>query len=133
MSAVPRFGAIVLDCPDPAVLARFYADLLDWQVVEEESDREWVTVRGPGGPQLDFQLAPNHVAPQWPDGQPQQAHLDLYVEDVATAHRRVLDLGGTALDPAEEPRPAPERGFRVYADPAGHPFCLCRPTPDAWG
>ena len=36
------------------------------------------------------------------------------------------------LDPVEAPEPKPERGFRVYADPAGPPFCLCRPTRDAW-
>ena len=68
----------------------------------------------------------------WPRGQ-QQAHLDFVVTDIAAAHERVLALGGTALDPVEPPKPAPERGFRVYADPAGHPFCLCRPTKDAWG
>jgi len=51
--AVGRFDTVVFDCPDPRVLAQFYAGLLGQEIAD--------------------------------DG-----------------------------------------GFRVYADPAGHPFCLCR-------
>ena len=124
------FGSFALDCADPAAVAQFYADLLGGSVTAEP-EGDWFTVRW-GGPDLATQLAPNHESPDWPKGQ-QQAHLDLKVADIAAAHQRVLELGGTALDPVEAPQPAPERGFRVYADPAGHPFCLCRPSPDAWG
>jgi len=127
-----RFDCIALDCADPAGVARFYADLLGGTVRDEgEQDGDWFDVLW-DGPRISTQLAPNHESPDWPRGQ-QQAHLDFVVTDIAAAHERVLALGGTALDPVEPPKPAPERGFRVYADPAGHPFCLCRPTKDAWG
>ena len=61
--------------------------------------------------------------PQWPDGAPQQIHLDLYITDLAGAHAEAVALGAELLQAAEDPD-APE-GFQVYADPAGHPFCLC--------
>ena len=65
---------------------------------------------------LAFQLAPDHQPPTWPDpAVPQQYHLDVMVEDVAAAGPRVLALGATKLD-----------GDDVYADPAGHPFCLVK-------
>lgn len=124
------FASYALDCADPAAVARFYADLLGGSVDGEPGD-DWFTVRW-DGPDICTQLAPNHESPDWPRGH-QQAHIDFYVVDVAGAHQRVLNLGGTALDPVEVPEGVPQRGFRVYADPAGHPFCLCRPTKDAWG
>lgn len=65
---------------------------------------------------LAFQRAPGHRPPTWPDpAVPQQFHLDIMVEDVAAAGQRVLALGAAKLV-----------GEDVYADPAGHPFCLVR-------
>ena len=62
--------------------------------------------------------------PDWPDGTPpQQIHLDLWVEDFPSAHDRVMALGAKVLKPAEQVT-SPDN-FQVYADPAGHPFCLC--------
>ena len=131
MSDRPVFHTLALDCPEPRALAAFYTELLGYDV-SPDSDDEWVTITGPG-PQLSFQLAPDHVLPTWPSNDvPQQAHIDFFVTDIASAHQRVLELGGRALDPVDPPAPSPARGFRVYADPAGHPFCLCRPTRDAW-
>jgi hypothetical protein len=136
-----RFDCIALDCADPLGVARFYAALLGGTVKgdsgeddngeDDSGESDWFDVVW-DGPRISTQLAPGHESPDWPRGQ-QQAHLDFVVADIATAHERVLALGGTALDPVEPPQPSPERGFRVYADPAGHPFCLCRPTKDAWG
>ena len=48
-----------------------------------------------------------------------QAHLDFDVEDADAAEARVLAAGATKFDYQ------PGDHFRVYADPAGHPFCLC--------
>jgi hypothetical protein len=73
----------------------------------------------PGARQLAFQRASTYVAPQWPDpGHPQQLHLDIRVDDVDEAERAVLKLGARRLPGVRE------TGFRVFADPAGHPFCL---------
>jgi predicted enzyme related to lactoylglutathione lyase len=72
---------------------------------------------------LGIQLAPNHVRPEWPDGSPQQIHLDLYVENVSAAHDEALSHGASLLQPADDL--SSKSGFQVYTDPAGHPFCLC--------
>lgn len=125
---IGRLGAVVLDCPDPKALAGFYSELLGMPVRTEEDD--WVTIGEPGAVAVSFQRAPDHRPPRWPDpAYPQQLHLDLWVDDIEDAERRVLALGATRLpggseEPAADGQPGGS-GFRVYADPAGHPFCLC--------
>ena len=71
---------------------------------------------------VGVQLAPGHVPPDWPDGPPQQVHLDLHVADPRAAHDEVIALGARLLQAADDLTAAV--GHRVYADPAGHPFCL---------
>ncbi|MEE1829019.1 VOC family protein [Streptomyces sp. BE20] len=118
---IGRLQCLVLDCPDPAVLARFYAGLLGGEVDRPDPrwslDEAWSTLHTPGGPVLCFQGVADHRPPRWPDpAHPQQAHLDIDVDDPAAAEAAVLALGGTLLRDAG--------GWRVYADPAGHPLCL---------
>ncbi len=115
---IGRLEKTVLDCPDPRALAAFYAEVLGMQVTHDDGD--WVVIgREPGSRELAFQRAERYEAPRWPDpGHPQQEHLDIRVDDVDAAERAVLALGATRLE-AER-----EDGFRVFADPAGHPFCL---------
>jgi hypothetical protein len=110
---------IVFDAADLAAESTFWAGLLDGTVDAED---DWHTVRVDGRPHLGFQLAPDHVPPDWPDGQPQQIHLDLYVDDVPAAHDRAIGLGARLLQAGDLDA---AEGFQVYADPAGHPFCLC--------
>lgn len=117
--AVATLGAVVLDCPDPVALAGFYAELLGGKI--EDSGEGWVELTGGAGTPLAFQPAPGFVPPQWPrPDASQQLHLDLKVPDLDAAEREVLALGATVLDAEDR-----KRTFRVYADPAGHPFCLC--------
>jgi catechol 2,3-dioxygenase-like lactoylglutathione lyase family enzyme len=112
---IGQLSTIVIDCPEPLALARFYSELLGWPITGQDDD--WVDV-GAGQPRLAFQLAPDHQPPRWPDpAHPQQFHLDVRVEDVEVAEKEVLALGATRL-------PGEGGDFRVYADPAGHPFCL---------
>ncbi len=104
---------MVVDCPYPAALAGFYSALPGLPVTYRDDD--WVVVaasdRSSG---LAFQRAPGNPPPTWPDpAVPQQFDLDIMVEDVAAAGPRVMALGAVRLD-----------GENVYADPAGHPFCL---------
>lgn len=104
---------MVIDCRDPAALAAFYSGLLGLPVTYRSDDFVVVAAsdRSSG---LAFQLARDHRPPTWPDpAVPQQIHLDVMVEDVAADGPRALALGATKLD-----------GENVYADPAGHPFCL---------
>lgn len=121
---IGRLGTVVLDCPDPQALGRFYATILGWQVVDD--DPEWTDIRSEDGQYLSFQRAENLLPPRWPDpAYPQQFHLDIRVDDIASAEREVLRLGATFV--ADEMGAA--SGFRVYTDPAGHPFCLCACAP----
>jgi predicted enzyme related to lactoylglutathione lyase len=116
--ALAKLGAVVLDCPDPRALAGFYAEVLGGTV---EADGDWVDLTTADGRALAFQAAPGHVAPKWPAAdQSQQFHLDLTVEDLDAAEAGVLALGAKPLDTDDR-----SRTWRVYADPAGHPFCLC--------
>jgi catechol 2,3-dioxygenase-like lactoylglutathione lyase family enzyme len=112
---IGRLHHVVLDCPDPQALAAFYSRLLEQPITYVSDD--WVVVATSAQASgLAFQLAPGHRRPSWPDpAVPQQFHLDVMVEDLAVAIPRVLELGATQLD-----------GESVFADPAGHPFCLIR-------
>jgi catechol 2,3-dioxygenase-like lactoylglutathione lyase family enzyme len=113
-----RLHHIILDCPDPAELARFYSALLD-QPVTYLTDDFAVVANNDTSSGLAFQLAPDHRRPTWPDSAvPQQIHLDIMVEDVAEASPHALALGAIKLE-----------GDDVFADPAGHPFCLIRRPP----
>ncbi|WP_069811729.1 VOC family protein [Streptomyces sp. TP-A0874] len=118
---IGRLQCVVLDCPDTGALARFYAALLGGEVDRPDArwslGPDWSTLHTPDGLVLAFQRAEDHRPPSWPDpSRPQQSHLDIEVADLDAAEERVLALGATTLDAS--------RGWRVYADPVGHPFCL---------
>ena len=110
---------VVLDAADIDAVSSFWARLLGGAVERED---DWHSIYVDGERPLDVQLAPNHVAPNWPDGQPQQIHLDFFVEDITAAHEEAMAAGAELLQGADI---AAASGFQVYADPAGHPFCLC--------
>jgi len=127
-AAIGHFDTVVLDCPDPRALAEFYAGLLG-QDIADDGDDSWQSLRGDGsGVSLAFQRTTRYIAPHWPDGPPQRMHLDLTVEDFIAAHERAVALGAIPLSPTSPPEPDKTSGFRVYADPVGHPFCLCQMT-----
>jgi predicted enzyme related to lactoylglutathione lyase len=116
-----RLRSVVIDCPEPAVLASFYADLLEGHA--DTGDPDWCEVRFDNSSfKLALQRAESYVRPVWPDGAAQQMHLDLTVSDLQADCRRAESLGATVLsDPVEES----DCVYVVHADPAGHPFCLC--------
>jgi len=133
---VPLLRQVVLDTTDVRTLAEYYRRLLDLQYrpgdeppAAGEPDplgADWLVLRQrDGSSALAFQQVEHLPPPTWPDGpHPQMLHLDLTVPstaDLDAAHQRALDLGGRLLldraDDDEEP-------LRVYADPAGHPFCI---------
>ncbi|MBE9374845.1 VOC family protein [Saccharopolyspora sp. HNM0983] len=119
-----RLAAYVLDCPDPRALADFYGRLLDWAVDESASDADWVELADPaGGAPLSFQRDPGHRRPTWPGRElPQMAHLDIRVSTLQEGAELALAAGAV---PLEQPAGQLDANFRVYADPAGHPFCMC--------
>ena len=73
--------------------------------------------------QLSFQLEADHVPPVWPPEpgtQQMQQHLDVEVDDLAAASALAEEAGARPLGRYTEPH----EDVRIYADPAGHPFCL---------
>ncbi len=117
MAVTGRLELVAFDAPDIRKLAEFYTALTGWQVVRD--DGNWITVQAGDGQEVAFQKAPDHVAPRWPDQElPQQLHLDLFIEDHEAAAERAVSLGAKRL--ADGPH------WITLADPAGHPFDLCR-------
>jgi predicted enzyme related to lactoylglutathione lyase len=117
--AIARFPVVVVDCPDPGELARFYGAILEWNVSVDD-DGSWADVRHPDGVAMfAFQLVDDYRAPQWPGQEsPQQMHIDVDVDDLDVGEAAVLALGARIHDHQ------PGTTFRVFLDPAGHPFCL---------
>ncbi|GAB3762112.1 VOC family protein [Microlunatus parietis] len=129
-----RIRAITFDCPDARSLAAFYSEIMSLPVRFVDTAERVEIGHDHGRTRLAFVTVPDHRRPTWPDpAYPQQVHLDIPAfdddrvkgrDDTEPAwfspwwHERVLDLGATRL-------PHRGGGCPVYADPAGHPFCLC--------
>lgn len=127
MARVGRLQSVIVDCPDAKSLAEFYRDLLGWKIDYagyEEGDG-FASMTDGGPIKLCVQEVANYQRPQWPDqSQPQQFHLDVEVDDLEAAEQAATALGAARAEVQ------PGKGYRVYLDPAGHPFCLQpkRPT-----
>jgi Glyoxalase-like domain len=127
----PELLQVVLDCTDTRSLAEFYRQLLGYvyRPGDESPDPQgddWLVLRDTEGRnRVAFQQVPELPPSTWPEHQvPQQLHLDLTVPTLTALdlqHDRALSLGARLVldrsDDEEEP-------LRVYADPAGHPFCI---------
>lgn len=131
--AYPRLLHTVLDARDIRTLAEFYRALLGLvyapgheRPVDGPDDRDWLILTHPDGRRaLAFQADEHHVPPTWPRPVvPQQVHLDLTVPDtdaLATQRDRAVALGARVLfDRSDDP----DEPLYVFADPAGHPFCI---------
>ena len=132
----PHVRQVVLDCTDARRLAEFYRELLGWQYrpgdeppaagEDDPQGADWLVLRNSeGGVGVAFQQVPGLPEPTWPDStQPQQLHLDLTVptaEDLDVQHGRAMSLGARLLHDRSDD---PDEPLRVYADLAGHPFCI---------
>lgn len=135
MSQVPRIRSVVLDTTDARRLAEFYRELfgLEYRPGDEppaagEPDpngSDWLVLRGAGGVSLAFQQVAALSPATWPEGPvPQQLHLDTTVptpDELARQRDRALALGARELlDRTDDP----DEQLYVFADPAGHPFCI---------
>ena len=116
------YWGVVVDAPDGPALARFYADLLGWEIAKE--DPGGAAILPPGGvAYLAFQTAVHYTPPVWPPvagEQQMMLHLDFEVSDLEAAVAHARELG------AQEAAHQPQETVRVLFDPAGHPFCLYR-------
>jgi hypothetical protein len=130
MPASIRLASVTLDCPDAGRLAAFYAEITGGTVTN--LGEHWATVVGPNG-RMDFQTVSGYTPPSWPcAGSSIMMHLDFHVDDRTAAEERVLAAGAVKY----EFQPNSGQCY-VYADPAGHPFCLTtwedmRPQPSSF-
>jgi catechol 2,3-dioxygenase-like lactoylglutathione lyase family enzyme len=132
---------VVLDCTDARALAEFYRQLLGlaYRPGDErpasgvdERGQDWLVLRNPGGVQLAFQQVAELPEATWPEGpHPQMLHLDITVDDMAdfqAEHEHATTLGARLLyDRSDDP----DEPLRVYADLAGHPFCIFVSSPQS--
>lgn len=124
--------AVTIAAARPRELARFYANLLGWEVSTEEPARPgkppedgWAQVTPPSGVSgltLNFEFDDYYRRPVWPSVEGLQSasqHLDIGVQDLNAAVAWATEQGATLADHQ------PQEGVRVMLDPDGHPFCLC--------
>jgi hypothetical protein len=114
-------SSVIIDAAEIEAESAFWHRLLGGSIHRTPTHH---FIQAPGLPVIVVQSAPEYVAPSWPDGTSQQMHLDFGVEDLATADRAATDAGAARLRPTEEITAESRTGSRVYASPAGHPFCL---------
>lgn len=114
-------SSVIIDAAEVEAESAFWRRLLGGSITRTPTHH---FIQAPGLPVVVIQSAPGHAAPNWPDGTSQQMHLDFGVGDLATADRTATEAGATRLRPTGEVTPETRTGSRVYASPAGHPFCL---------
>lgn len=119
-TGIGRWHGLVLDSTDPSELASFYQELLGMIRVQDEPN--WVVIGdAPDRPGLAFSRVEVYQPPRWPDpAHPAHLHIDVRVDDLDVAHTSVLAAGAAKLDGGDSDI------HRVFADPAGHPFCLVK-------
>jgi catechol 2,3-dioxygenase-like lactoylglutathione lyase family enzyme len=130
----PLLRGVVLDTTDARSLAEFYRQLLGYRYRPGDEppppgvpdEKDWLVLVGPPGTtRLAFQEVPTLATSTWPDpAVPQQLHLDFgvpTVDDLRAQHERALGIGARLL---EDRFDDPVEPLYVYADPAGHPFCI---------
>lgn len=118
--AVGRLTQLILECDDAERLAAFWQKVLD--LPEPEGNSDWLTLRWEPVGRFSFHRVPGYRPPSWPGERGEQhVHFDLLVDDLGDAGRAVEKAGARPLTEVLDPGP---KAWRIYADPAGHPFCL---------
>jgi hypothetical protein len=125
--AIAKYSLAIVDCPDPVALANFYGQITDWPINEEHTWLNeagvvgWTQLKSDVGATIGFARVENYREPTWPEGDiPQQEHLDFEVDDLDVGEAEILKIG------ARKAEYQPGDSFRVFLDPAGHPFCLVK-------
>src|SRR6476660_3680762 len=102
-----RWDSVVIDAHDPGRLARWWAEVLDLRVTDEND--EDVTIGGNGGPDLVFGRIDE------PKNGKNRLHLDLRPDDQAAEVERLVNMGARHVDIGQS-----EVTWVVLADPEGN-------------
>jgi catechol 2,3-dioxygenase-like lactoylglutathione lyase family enzyme len=117
--AVARLQVVALDCPDPSALAAFYSAVLGAPIETTEDD--WVQLAPAGGasPLAFQQVADYRTTAVAGRGGTRSSSTWTSRSPTSTPARRRSSRSG-----ARKHEVQPGETFRVFLDPAGHPFCL---------
>lgn len=121
-----KMYSFTLDCKNPYKLAKFYAELLNWDIAYHTE--EWACISPPGTSQGEypcilFQQNLEYIPPVWPAKtaiQQQMAHIDFAVNNLEKSVEYAIKCGATLANDQFD------NTWKVMFDPAGHPFCLCK-------
>jgi catechol 2,3-dioxygenase-like lactoylglutathione lyase family enzyme len=107
--------AVTFDCADAAALARFWADVLGWQVAEGSTSEHAVLLAGGGsGPRITFNRVPE------PKAVKNRLHLDVMSDTFDAETERLLSLGARRLHDV----PRDKSRWTTFADIEGNEFDL---------
>lgn len=124
-----KFYSVTVDCKEPYALAKFYAALLQWEIVFQNEEVTCIGAPGTNNgtyPCITFQKNSDYLPPVWPEepsAQQQMEHMDFAVTDLEKAVEYAVQCGAAVAEKQFSD------DWRVLFDPAGHPFCLCRMEP----
>ncbi|WP_229399294.1 VOC family protein [Micromonospora okii] len=116
-----NLAAIIIDAADLDAESGFWHALLGGSLMKAEHHH---FLRADGLPAVVIQRAPDHVPPAWPSSGTQQMHVDLTTDDLDASDRTATTAGARRLQPVDDADLAAHQTNRIYASPAGHPFCL---------
>lgn len=125
-------SSVTISVPNPRRAARFYQQLLGWEIavdeeprVDEPREAGWAQLRAPEGTPglttVNLEWERHHVRPVWPSRPGEQqvtTHLDIPVDDLEAAVAQAQAAGAHLA--AEQP----QQDVQVMLDPDGHPFCF---------
>jgi hypothetical protein len=105
-------GSIVMECKDFLRMIAFWKAALGYEARRPPSE-DWVVLHDPHekGPNISLQKVPDGP------GEDYRFHFDLYSSMPEKEVQRLLGLGATMREPAQE-----DRDFVTLADPDGNPF-----------
>ena len=109
------WSGLTIDCVDPALLGKFWGELLG--LAASEPMPGWVRLGELGGslPVINFQPVPEAKTAKV------RIHIDVRVDDISLAATQVVELGGRSLDRRYD---YDEGVVLTMADPEGNEFCL---------
>ncbi len=118
-----RFTELIVDARDPEALARFWGDVLGWEVGGSNDEIAWLKPPAPAVPLIAFVPVPEGKSVK------NRVHIDVSPTDRSRDEEveRVLALGAQRADVGQ----GEDVSWIVLADPEGNEFCILGAQVDA--
>jgi predicted enzyme related to lactoylglutathione lyase len=115
-----KLASLTWDSQDPARLAAFWTDALDWRIAQLGSERLTVTPTDPTDFTFTFAASSEEKVGA------NRIHLDLSSHSIDDQHEtaaRLISIGASEVNIGQEP----DAPHIVLADPDGNEFCVLEP------